>query len=119
MVVMAASRLYCPPEEFTFRLRQRLPMNVGFTFTSEQLEALRHAFGERFDRPHVVDLRGRVHLPWSRYYVVFQVGRDRRTNLRQSLAIRRTRVLFDSAICAMVAVGMLSGLVLVGLHFLR
>jgi hypothetical protein len=116
---MATSRVYCPPEEFTFRLRERLPMKVGFTFTSEQLEALRQAFGERFDHPHLVDLRGRVYLPWSRYYVVFQLGRDRRTDRREKLVTHRTRVTVDTALCAMAAIGVLSGLVLVGLHFLH
>lgn len=116
---MTTSRLYCPPEEFTFRLRQRMPMNVGFTFTHEQLEALRNAFGDRFDRRHSVDVRGRLHLPWSRYYLVVQMGRDRRLDVRRSLASQRARIALDSAVCGLGAVGLLSGLLLVGLHFLH
>ena len=116
---MAASRVYCPPEEFTFRLRQRLPMNVGFTFTNEQLEALRNAFGDRFDRRHSIDMRGRVHLPWSSYYLVFQMGRDRRTDARRSLVTQRARIAFDSVVCGMAALGLVSGLMLVGLHLLH
>lgn len=117
---MPTSRLYCPPEEFTLRLRQRMPMDVGFTFTHEQLEALRTAFGDRFNRRHTIDMRGCVHLPWSRYYLVFQMGRDRRDDdIRPGLASRRVRVAFDSLICALAAGGLFSGLVLVALHLLH
>lgn len=105
---MAASRLYCPPEEFTFRLRQRLPMNVGFSFTAEQLEALRSAFGDRFDHQHAIDMRGRVYLPWSRYYLVFQAGRDRRTDPRHRLISRRGRTVLDSVLCGLTLGGVAS-----------
>ena len=96
---MATSRLYCPEEEFTFRLRQRLPMDVGFSFTPEQLEALRNAFGDRFDGHHAVDVRGRIHLPWSRYYLVLQAGRDRRTDARRTSLSRGARTWIDSFLC--------------------
>jgi hypothetical protein len=106
---MATSRLYCPPEEFTVRLRQRIPMNVCFTFTSDQLEALRRAFGDRFDGEHTVDMRGRLHLPWTSYYLVFQAGRDRRTDFRRSITSRVTRTAIDSAMCAIAIAGVLAG----------
>lgn len=115
---MSASRLYCHPEEFTVRLRQRMPMNVGFTFTAEQLDALRAAFGDRFDTGHVVDMRGRLHLPWSRYYLVFQIGRDRRNDLRYNATIRAGRTLVDSAICLGSMAGIAIGLALVALKLL-
>lgn len=81
---MVDSRLYCPEEEFTGRLRSRLPMNVLFTFSADQLQALRTAFGTRFERRHSLDVRWRVRLPWQRYYVVVQFGRDKRVDPRRS-----------------------------------
>ncbi|HUN41847.1 MAG TPA: hypothetical protein VMU81_16300 [Acetobacteraceae bacterium] len=91
---MVSSRLYCAPQDFVLRLRQRMPMNVGFTFTDDQLAALAHAFGDRFVGHHTVDMRGRFRLPWSRYYVVVQAGRDRRTGGRRRVggAARRTAI---------------------------
>jgi len=99
---MAGSRLYCPKEEFTWRLRSRLPMNIGFTFTSEQLHALRAAFGARFEGQHSVDMRGRLHLPWSNYYIVLQLGRDRRVDPRRSRHAARIRKVVDSLACGSV-----------------
>jgi hypothetical protein len=98
---MVASRLYCAPEEFVLRLRQRMPMDVGFTFTDEQLAALSHAFGDRFDGTHAVDMRGRLYLPWTRYYLVFQVGRDRRSDLGQSAASQARRTTVHSVLCGL------------------
>ena len=96
---MVAARLDCPAEEFTLRLRERLPMNICFTFTSDQLEALRRVFGDRLDGRHSVDMRGRLHLPWSPYYVVLQAGRDRRRNLRRQGATPLGRILIHSTLC--------------------
>ena len=102
---MLASRQDYPPEEFTVRLRQRIPMNVCFTFTSEQLDALRRVFGDRFDGKHAVDLRGKLHLPWTRYYIVLQAGRDRRRDLRRGGATRARRVVIDSLLCGLAITG--------------
>ncbi len=102
---MAASRLHYPPEEFTVRLRQRIPVNVCFTFTSEQLEALRRVFGDRFDGEHDLDMRGRLYLPWSRYYIVLQAGRDRRRDLRRSAASNVRRTAIDSVLCVLSITG--------------
>jgi hypothetical protein len=109
MTAMAASRLHYPPEEFTVRLRQRIPMNVCFTFTSEQLDALRRVFGDRFDGRHTVDMRGRLYLPWSRYYVVLQAGRDRRTDVRRIGASQRGRIAIDSVLCGLSVTGLAAG----------
>jgi hypothetical protein len=97
---MVRSRLYCAPHEFILRLRQRMPMDIGFTFTDAQLAALARAFGDRFDGKHALDMRGRLYLPWSNYYLVFQAGRDRRTDLRRSApATRARRTTIDSFLC--------------------
>ncbi len=106
---MAASRLHYPPEEFTVRLRQRIPMNVCFTFTSEQLDALRRVFGDRFDGRHTVDMRGRLYLPWSRYYVVLQAGRDRRTDVRRIGTSQLGRIAIDSVLCGLSVTGLAAG----------
>ena len=115
---MAASRLASPPEEFTARLRQRIPMNVCFTFTSEQLDALRRIFGDRFDGEHELDLRGRLHLPWTRYYIVLQAGRDRRTDLRRDGASHAGRTALDTALCVLSLAGLSAGLVWLGVSLL-
>jgi hypothetical protein len=109
MTAMAACRLNCPPEEFTVRLRQRIPMNVCFTFTSEQLDALRRVFGDRFDGEHSVDMRGRLYLPWSRYYIVLQAGRDRRTDLRRNGVSQVRRTAIDSILCGLSITGLAAG----------
>jgi hypothetical protein len=98
---MALSHIHCPEEEFVIRLRERLPMNVCFTFTSEQIEALRRVFGDRFDGGHEVDMRGRIYLPWSRYYIVLQAGHDRRRNLRRQGIVGRRRIAVDSLLCVL------------------
>lgn len=114
---MATARWDYPAEEFTLRLRERLPMNICFTFTSDQLEALRRVFGDRLDGRHSLDMRGRVHLPWSRYYIVFQAGRDRRRSLRRQGATRFGRIVLDSAICFAPVVGVAAGAAWLAAHF--
>jgi len=116
---MSSSRLYCRPEEFTLRLRQRMPMNVGFTFTPEQMDALRQAFGDRFDGQHAVDMRGRLHLPWTRYYLVFQAGRDRRDGGRKSLVSHKARTFMDSVACGLCAGGLGGALLLLVRYLLH
>lgn len=96
---MVTSRLYCPPQEFVSRLRQRMPMDVGFTFTDEQLTALSQAFGDRFDGDHIVDMRARLYLPWTRYYLVFQAGRDRRCDLGRNAASQAQRTAVHRFLC--------------------
>ncbi len=115
---MAAPNLYCPPEEFTLRLRERIPMNVCFTFTSEQLDALRRAFGDRLDGKHQIDKRTQVHLPWSRYYLVFQAGRERRKDFRRIVPDSRKRTVVDSSLCGLSIVGLLAGAGWLAIHLI-
>lgn len=107
---MADSRLYCPEEEFTGRLRSRLPMNVLFTFTAEQLQALRMAFGTRFERRHRVDLRWRLHLPWQRYYIVVQIGQDKRFDSHRPRPAARLRTAIDTLGLTLTLAAGLAGL---------
>lgn len=115
---MRESRLYSPDEEFTGRLRSRMPMNVLFTFSAEQLEALRTAFGSRFQNRHCVDVRGRVFLPWSRYYVVLQVGRDRRSDPGRTEGEHRLRTWTDSLTIGLLLSGSVAGMAWLATQFL-
>ena len=115
---MDQSRLSSPDEEFTGRLRSRMPMNVLFTFSADQLEALRSAFGSRFQNRHCVDVRSRVFLPWSRYYVVVQIGRDRRSDPRRSKGAGRLRTLIDSLGLGLVVFGGVAGMVWLAIRLL-
>jgi hypothetical protein len=90
-------------------------MNIGFTFTTEQLEALRRAFGDRFNRRHVVDIRGRVYLPWSRYYLVLQAGRDRREDIPPDSKKSFFRTIFDSVILGLLIGALISGVVVLAM----
>jgi hypothetical protein len=63
----------------------RVPKEVASTFTAAQLDAVRRAFGARSPGAHTVDLRFSVPLGLRWFYVVFLVGRERRTINRQTL----------------------------------
>ena len=93
-------------------------MNIGFSFTTEQLQALRQAFGTRFERRHSLDVRGRLHLLWSDYYIVVQFGRDRRVDLRRSRRAALFRTIIDSLCCGLVLLAGISGLAWLALHVL-
>jgi hypothetical protein len=103
---MATPHQSCPSEEFTVRLRERIPMNVYFSFNRQQLDGLRRVFGDRFDAEHAVDMRGRLYLPWSRYYFVLQAGRDRRRDLRRGGGPGPRRTVSDSVLCGMAVTGL-------------
>ncbi len=60
------------------RFLARLSPELAASFTAEQLEAIRLAFGMRYATQHALDLRRTLHLPWGRYYVVLLVGRTQR-----------------------------------------
>ena len=65
-------------DPFIDGLAERLPDEVMASFTREQLDALKVAFGARQWGRHPVDLRGTLKL-WSwRYYFVLLIGRNRR-----------------------------------------
>lgn len=58
------------------RLLSRLPPDVAASFTAEQVDALRLAFGMRYGAEHLLDIRRIVHLPFGRFYLVLLAGRD-------------------------------------------
>jgi hypothetical protein len=94
-------------------------MNVCFTFSSEQLDALRRAFGDRLDGEHQVDMRGLLHLPWTQYYLVFQGGRDRRTNLRRTGSSHAKRTAIYSFLCGLSITGVAAAAAWLAMDLLR
>jgi len=74
---------------FTEGLRERIPTDVRDSFTPDQLDALKVAFGARRWGKHPVDLRGTFSL-WSwRYYFVILIGRNARSLSRGERALSR------------------------------
>lgn len=65
-------------DPFIEGLMKRLPEDCRDSFSAEQLQGLKIAFGARGWGQHPVDLRGTVRLWRWRYYFVFLVGRNRR-----------------------------------------
>lgn len=63
---------------FTTGLKERLPKEMRDSFTEEQLQALKVAFGARRWGRHPVDIRGTLNVWRSRYYFVFLLGRNKR-----------------------------------------
>ncbi|NKN34555.1 3-phosphoshikimate 1-carboxyvinyltransferase [Marichromatium bheemlicum] len=66
---------------------ERLPQPVRDSFTEEQLSALKLALAARSWGRHAIDWRGTLRLWRYRYYIVFLVGRNRRTLSRGELQI--------------------------------
>ena len=76
-------------DPFIAGLKERLPEELRESFTEEQLEALKLAFGTRSWGKHSVDLRGTVKFWHRRYYFVFLAGRNYRqlSRLEQELSL--------------------------------
>ncbi|WP_415893530.1 3-phosphoshikimate 1-carboxyvinyltransferase [Neptuniibacter sp. PT8_73] len=85
-------------------LMQRLPVDIKDSFTKEQINALKVAFGARKWGKHPVDLRGTINIWTWRYYFVFLLGRNRRSlsrrerqiNLMVKTALTFTFILFST-----------------------
>jgi hypothetical protein len=75
---------------FAKGLRERVPAEVRDSFTAEQLNALKIAFGARRWGTHPVDLRGTFNLWRWRYYFVILLGRNARSLSRSERALSRT-----------------------------
>ncbi|UAW99484.1 3-phosphoshikimate 1-carboxyvinyltransferase [Halopseudomonas nanhaiensis] len=93
---------------FTKGLKERLPSEVRESFSEQQLQALKVAFGARRWGKHPVDLRGTLDLWRWRYYFVLLIGRNRRELTRREQRISRV-------MGALSLVGFLLFSVLVGL----
>lgn len=78
-------------------LMKRLPDDLQDSFSKEQIDALKVAFGARKWGTHPVDIRGTINI-WSwRYYFVFLMGRNQRSlsrRERQISLIMKTTFMF-------------------------
>lgn len=94
------------PDEFTQGLMKRLPADMRSSFSEEQLDALRIAFGARRWGRHSVDLRGTLPLGRSRFYFVLLAGRNRRDAARWeqelTLAAKAFGIALFLAFCGVV-----------------
>jgi len=66
-------------DDFSNRLLSRLPPRVAMTLTDSQLQALKQALGDRPWPQHPVDIRRGLPLFGGRLYLVFLLGRERRS----------------------------------------
>jgi hypothetical protein len=94
---------------FATRLLSRVPPDVAASFTADQVDALRLAFGMRYGEEHLLDIRRIVHLPFGRFYLVLLAGRD----WRREGGARLWPMLRDT-----LALGGLLGLIAIGLRAL-
>ena len=70
-------------DRFERAFNARIPRDVAASFTTEQLAAIKTAFGGERWGGHPVDMRGAV--PLLRWYFVFVAGRDKRSKTRLDL----------------------------------
>ncbi|WP_415890382.1 3-phosphoshikimate 1-carboxyvinyltransferase [Neptuniibacter sp. SY11_33] len=68
-------------------LMKRLPDDLQDSFSQEQIDALKVAFGARKWGKHPVDIRGTVNIWTWRYYFVFLMGRNQRSLSRRERQI--------------------------------
>ena len=96
-------------DPFIAGLKERLPEELRESFTEEQLEALKLAFGTRSWGKHSVDLRGSVKFWHRRYYFVFLAGRNYRqlSRLEQELSLLGKATLLAVILLACGLVGLL------------
>lgn len=76
-------------DSFAKGLKERLPPDLKDSFSSEQLDALKIAFGARRWGKHPVDLRGTLNLLGWRYYYVLLIGRNKRELTRNERRLSR------------------------------
>jgi hypothetical protein len=96
-------------DPFIAGLKERLPEELRESFTEEQLEALKLAFGTRSWGKHSVDLRGTVKFWHRRYYFVFLAGRNYRqlSRLEQELSLLGKAAVLAVILLACGLVGLL------------
>lgn len=79
-------------DPFTDNILHNIPADIRDSFSDAQLEALQTALGQVHDHTrHMLDARFSVSLYWTRYYVVFLLGRDLREHVQEVLLNRRQR----------------------------
>lgn len=81
----------------------RIRPEVAGSFSAEQLDAIRLAYGARTPGTHLVDLRFSVPLGSRSFYVVLLCGKNRRSRERRSLE-RRLQPLWSFTTAVLLAV---------------
>ena len=76
-------------DPFALGLKERLPADLRESFTAEQLNALKIAFGARRWGKHPIDMRGTLGLFGWRYYFVLLIGRNKREMTRNERRLSR------------------------------
>ena len=76
------------PDAYTASVLDRMAPEVRQTYTLEQMQALQKALNPK-KSPHAIDFRTRIPLWFTRIYVVFLVGKDRRRSTRRVARERR------------------------------
>lgn len=74
-------------DHFKDGLMKRLPEDLQESFSQEQIDALKVAFGARKWGKHPVDVRGTINIWTWRYYFVFLMGRNQRSLSRRERQI--------------------------------
>lgn len=69
-------------ESFNKQLFQQLPTEIAESFTNEQLQAIKQAFGNDKWRQHPVDIRSTISLAGLKFYLVILAGREKRSRDR-------------------------------------
>ncbi len=124
---MAATQTPSKSDNIAKKLLEHVPPHLRDTFTDEQLEAIRDAAADAYEPPrHMIDFRTVIPLYFTRLYLVFLLGKDRRHSeqLGEAYLDRRRKAYKTGRIAfAIVFFGplvlMLLGLVLVGLYALK
>jgi hypothetical protein len=94
-----SSQLHTSP--FLHHFLNGLPGELADSFSTDQLQAVQHAFGMRYAQHHAIDLRRRIPLPGGKVYVVMLIGRERRGDAAPRAALPYR------AIAAVVSVALL------------
>lgn len=71
-------------DPFLEQFYTRIPASVAGTFTDEQLDAIKRAYGARTRGAHGFEIRKSFPFLWMRLYVVLLLGREKRTYDRLS-----------------------------------
>ncbi len=77
-------------DPFVRELFEKLPQELGETFSEAQLQGLKLALGSRKWGHHAVDIRRTIGFFHWRYYYVVLVGRNRRELSRQEATFLRS-----------------------------
>ncbi|TBU96374.1 3-phosphoshikimate 1-carboxyvinyltransferase [Pseudomonas dryadis] len=96
-------------DPFIKGLKERLPNDLRESFSVEQLEALKVAFGARKWGQHRLDLRGTLKLWRWRYYFVLLAGRNQRdlSRVQQELSLTAKAAVLSLFLLLSLLVGLL------------